>query len=118
MPASLLMVAAVVAGGCGRRSEQTAESAPAVSVNTIQVQSTTTTADAEVPGTVRAVREARLAAKIMSKVVRVTVNEGDRVRRGQVLVKLDDKDLRAQLARASAALQAARAGHDQAQTAL
>jgi multidrug resistance efflux pump len=39
----------------------------------------------------------------------VTVKEGDRVRRGQVLVRLDEQELRAQIARARATLQSAEA---------
>ncbi len=119
LPLSLLLTVVIGVGGCGRNKDHADEAqTPAVSVTGVQVQSTVTAADAEVPGTVRPVREARLAAKLMSKVLRVTVNEGDRVRRGQLLIKLDDADLRAQVAQASAGLQAAQAGHDQAETAL
>ncbi len=120
LAAIVLLTFIVGAGGCGRRGEHDATDAqsPAVSVSAMQIQSTLTTADAEVPGTVKPVREARLAAKIMSRVVRVAVNEGDRVKRGQLLIKLDDADLRAQVSQASAGVRAAQAGHDQSVTAL
>lgn len=96
-PALLGLVAAVALAGCAHRTPETAghsDETP-VSVMPIEVQSVLTSDDVEVPGTVKPIREARIASKIMSKVERVTVDEGDRVERGQLLVKLDDSDLRA-----------------------
>lgn len=43
------------------------------------------------------------------EVVQVTVKEGARVRRGQLLVRLDDRELRAELARARASLRSSEA---------
>lgn len=119
-PALLTLAIAGVVGGCGRRAEEAAGEADAtpVSVVPIRVASVLTSEDVEVPGTVKPIREARVGAKIMSKVARVTVNEGDRVSRGELLIKLDDSDLRAQAAQAAAGVDAARAGRRQAQTAL
>lgn len=120
LPLSLLLTVIISVGGCDRNKDHSADEAhsPAISVDSVRVQSTVTAADAEVPGTVRPVREARLAAKLMARVKRVEVDEGDHVRRGALLIKLDDADLRAQVAQASAAVRAAQAGRDQAQTTL
>lgn len=41
------------------------------------------------PGTVRAVNETRIAPKIGSRILAITVHEGDRVKQGDVLVRLD-----------------------------
>ena len=71
---------------------------------------------AEATGTVVARERAEIAPKVMAKVVRVMVREGDRVRRGQLLVQLDDADLRARAAQAAAAVEAAKARLSQAQT--
>ncbi|MEI6503619.1 MAG: efflux RND transporter periplasmic adaptor subunit, partial [Armatimonadota bacterium] len=60
----------------------------------------------------------RLAPKIMSKGAAVLVREGDRVRAGQVLVRLENRDLAAGVAQSSAAVTAAQAGAQQARTAL
>jgi HlyD family secretion protein len=48
-------------------------------------------------GTVTARRRASLAPEIGGRVVRLSVAEGDRVRKGDVLLELSDTDLRAQL---------------------
>jgi len=117
----LALAAAMILGGCGHKnSEEAAGEAGAapVSVTPIEVEAVLTSEDVEVPGTVKAVRQANISAKIMAKVDRVTVDEGDRVDRGDLLVKLDDSDLRAQVSQASAGLQASRAGRKQAETAL
>lgn len=113
-----LSLLAVLVGGCGhKREEAVAEKAPQAVV-TVTARSTTTEVAAEVPGVVRPLFEARLAPKIMSKVAAVLVREGDRVRRGQVLVRLENRDLAAGVAQGAAAVTAARAGEQQARTAL
>jgi len=49
-----------------------------------------------VAGSVRAATVSPLAAKVMGNVVAVHVREGDRVRAGQLLVEIDDREARAQ----------------------
>lgn len=117
--ASAVMLLLVMLTGCGHRADHEADSGDAaVSVTTLTVQRTSTDVQAEVPGVVRAIREARIAPKIMSKVLAVTVREGDRVRQGQVLVRLENRDLSAGVAQGAAAVAAAKAGEKQARTAL
>jgi RND family efflux transporter MFP subunit len=53
-------------------------------------------------GFVEAAQPVAVAARLTSPVVAVLVDEGDRVRRGQALVRLDDADLRSALAQARA----------------
>jgi RND family efflux transporter MFP subunit len=67
-------------------------------------------------GTIRAVQEATLSAEVMAKVVAVNVSAGQRVKRGDLLVRLDDEELSAQARQAEAAVAAARAARDQART--
>jgi RND family efflux transporter MFP subunit len=59
-------------------------------------------------GYVTARRQATVSAKITGKVVAVLIEEGMRVREGDVLARLDDTEARAQLALARAQLVAAR----------
>ncbi len=49
-----------------------------------------------------------VSAKILGRIDQLTVDEGDSVRQGQILVRLDDSDLRAQEAQAKASLAFAR----------
>ncbi|MBW4698319.1 MAG: HlyD family efflux transporter periplasmic adaptor subunit [Aphanocapsa lilacina HA4352-LM1] len=59
--------------------------------------------------------ETDVGAKTAGRVDRVTVREGDAVRRGQLIVQLDDAEIKAQLAGAEARLAAARQQQRQAQ---
>ncbi|MBI3890516.1 MAG: efflux RND transporter periplasmic adaptor subunit [Candidatus Wallbacteria bacterium] len=64
----------------------------------------------EAVGTVAARRRSVLSARVTAHVTAVLVREGDRVRAGQVLALLDDRDARATLAASEASLAAAHAG--------
>ncbi len=66
------------------------------------------------PGTVRSRTEAALSPRIQAAVREVLVDPGDAVRAGQVLVRLDPRDVVAKLSQAQAALAAASAASDQA----
>lgn len=65
-------------------------------------------------GTVRPVHEAAVASKLLAKVVEVRVKAGQAVSRNEILVRLDDADLRARLQQAQAALSAAQSAYQQA----
>ena len=66
-------------------------------------------------GTISAVHETTLAAKILARVTEVNAAAGETVAQGAVLVRLDDQDLRARLEQAAAAVASAVAARDQAQ---
>lgn len=72
----------------------------------------------EVTGSLRTDEDVEIGSRIEGKVVAVNAKEGDRVSAGQILVRLDDRELRSQLARARAMLAAAEArlslAHNQA----
>ena len=61
------------------------------------------------PGTVQAVSQATVRAKLAAEVKRVHVREGERVAAGQILAEFDTAQVRAQLAERVAALESARA---------
>lgn len=65
-------------------------------------------------GTIRAVHETAVASKLLAKVSEVNVIAGQMVSAGEVLVRLDDGDLRARLQQLEAAVESARAARDQA----
>lgn len=69
-------------------------------------------------GTVQAVQQSAVASKIRANVLEVNVTAGQMVKKGQVLVRLDDADLRARLQQAQAAVIAATAQRDQAKVEL
>jgi RND family efflux transporter MFP subunit len=62
----------------------------------------------EVPGVIEAARQADIASRVSAVVEKVPVEEGDFVKAGALLVRLDDRDLRARVAAAEVAFEAAR----------
>jgi RND family efflux transporter MFP subunit len=101
----------VVAAGCRRDSHAHGTVAqPAIDVTTATV------ASAEVPevydagGVVRARTTAAITSRLLAPVLEVLVTPGASVHRGQVLVRLDDRDLTAQQRRAGAGHEAAEQG--------
>lgn len=65
-------------------------------------------------GTFRADNSVEVFSKIAGRVKKVMVEEGDTVNRGQLLVQLEDDEIKAQLQQARAALQVAKAQLQQA----
>lgn len=62
-----------------------------------------------IPGSVQAISQATVRAKLSAEIKRVLVREGDRVSAGQVIAEFDTAQLRAQIAERKAALESARA---------
>jgi membrane fusion protein, multidrug efflux system len=65
-------------------------------------------------GSIRAVHETTIGSKLLARVMEVNLKAGQKVKAGDVLVLLDDTDLRAKLQQAKAAVSAAEAAHAQA----
>ncbi len=89
-------------------------SEPAASANTAQVRLMQVPRVEQAVGTVRAVHEAALAAKLLAKITEVNITAGQEVSEGDVLVRLDDEDLAARVEQAESSASAARSARDQA----
>jgi RND family efflux transporter MFP subunit len=122
-----IVLAVVGAAACsgGTADRQAAEEGAAVSVTVDPVTLTAMPDTYEVGGVLVARQTTVVAARIMAPVVRVLVQPGDQVRRGQILVELEGEDAAAQADRAAAALASAQAmttaatsGHAAARAAL
>ena len=117
--ALLLAVAVIVVAGCGREKPLgPPETAPPASVTVVVAKEKQISETAEATGTVEAVYVAEIAPKIMARVSQVLVHEGDRVKKGQVLIRLEDADLVAAVQQAEAGLKQAIAHYEQAKTGL
>jgi len=103
---------------CGDEEPQPTPSAAPIRVRVQEV------VRAEVPvalvavGTTQPFAHATASTRLMGDVVEADFNEGQRVEKGQVLVRLESRALQAQRAQAQAALAAARAAREHAETAL
>lgn len=72
----------------------------------------------DLSGTVRAAHVSVLASKVPGRIVSIDVREGDRVRKGQVLVRIDDRETAAGVAQAEASVRQARFALEEAEKAL
>ncbi|QEG43092.1 efflux RND transporter periplasmic adaptor subunit [Roseimaritima ulvae] len=69
----------------------------------------------EAVGTLRASSRTIVSSKLMATIDEITVVAGDQVEKGQVLIRLDDKEYQTRLAQAKRALEAATANREQAE---
>jgi RND family efflux transporter MFP subunit len=111
-----LLAVTVVAAACAPADARVTDAAPGdvASGTVITVADTTLATTLEATGVAAPLREATLSTKLMASVVGVDVLEGSVVRAGQVLVRLDARDLAAKREQVEAGLAAAEAMHAQA----
>lgn len=81
--------------GCGAKpEEETAK--PVVSVKTVKAEESDEQLSVRAPATVFPREQANIASRITAPILELGARKGDRVTRGQVLVRLDNRDLIAQ----------------------
>ena len=99
------------AAGCGGGHPETAkvDDGPAVSVSTETVRMAQVPVMVTAVGTTEPYARATPGTRLLGRVARVAVEEGDRVSKGTVLVRIADQDLTAKRQQAESALNEARA---------
>jgi RND family efflux transporter MFP subunit len=100
----LLTLAALALGACGREAAPPAAEHAALAGTAVAVTDTVVVDAFEASGVAEPVRQATLSTKLMSTVTAVLFHEGDRVAAGDVLVRLDARDLTARREQVEAAL--------------
>jgi len=104
------VIVALALAGCGSKHE-TARTAtvglPPVQVHTQTVENKSRQVTEEVVGTVRAKLRATLEARLSGRIEKMPVVLGDRVRKGQLVARLDAGEIGARLEQAEAALEQA-----------
>ncbi len=113
--AGLIVIAWVIvwqAGGCGKRIKpgRAAAAAAAPEVRTVAVASTNVPVVYVAVGTIRSRTEVQLAARIVGRILTMTVRAGDRIKAGDTPVTLDDAELRAAVSQARERVAGAQAG--------
>jgi len=109
--ATILAVASALAA-CGRRETRPAAKpteAPTRNVATAEVVRAGGTGEISVPGAVQARQRAALSARVSASVTELPFQEGQEVKAGAVVVRLDDSALKSAVAAAEAGLKAAEA---------
>ncbi|MFZ4286442.1 efflux RND transporter periplasmic adaptor subunit [Variovorax sp. HJSM1_2] len=105
--------AGAAASGGAAEGEKGASSkpAPASSVEVANVAVTRVVDDVQTVGSLRSRQSVVLRPEISGRVVQINFRDGERVRRGQLLVQLDDKLQQAQVQQSEAELSIANANH-------
>lgn len=113
----LLGAALAVLAGCGAETNsKPAASAPRLHlVELAKAEPGRLSYTADRAGSLRAVREVRIVNQEEGRLTEVRVREGDRVKAGQVVVRYDDRILRAELDKSAATLGQAELDHRRAQ---
>jgi RND family efflux transporter MFP subunit len=105
LPLTLL---AGVMVGCHRELPlPSADALPTVPVSVVTVENREYQAFEEVVGTVESRQRAEIGPKVSARVERIRVSPGTRVKAGDLLVQLDDREIRARLDQAEATLEQA-----------
>ena len=107
LPLFLLLV--FLSAGCGEK-KQTVSAAPPIvrDVALVEAQRATVPDYVEAMGTVRAAQTSQLSSQIVATITAIRAIEGQHVRKGEVLVVLDDAQQQAAVERATAGVNAAR----------
>lgn len=108
----VLIAAALMVGGCSNKAGESAEEKKAVPVRVDSLSSRNLSEYRYFTGTVEAKNQVVVVTKMAGKVKEVLVKAGDKVKAGQVLVKLDEEDVMPQVEQARAAYNAAEASYN------
>lgn len=83
--------------------------APPVEVPTLEVRAVAARAGFTIDGTIQPLRQATVAAQVAGNVLALNVKAGDRVRTGQPIARIDERDVQAGVVRGDAAVAQAEA---------
>jgi membrane fusion protein, multidrug efflux system len=114
------LICAVVLAGCGKPEAKADADGPERSLllsaeDLLTIESNTLAMGAVITGTVQPARRADLRAEVQAVVLQVLKENGDVVKRGDLLVRLDDAAIRDSLNSASEAVRASSQSYDQAE---
>jgi HlyD family secretion protein len=105
----LLLLGVILIGGAGGAALLGRRGAVPVRVVTLQREDMVISVSATATGTLESEAEVNIRAEVPGRILRLLVDEGDRVARGQVVAELDPQEAESQVALARAELLTARA---------
>lgn len=109
-----ILIAALLAG-CGHEAPRSEAGRP-VAVHAVTAGSSRTARIVEAAGSLRAQGEAVLSGKVMGSVIEIRKQAGESVRRGEVLIVIDARDVLGQIGQAEGSLAQAKAAMVLAET--
>ena len=112
----LALSSIVIVSGCSTSVQGSVSDDTPVSVEVSSVQKEIIGTGNVYTGTVTPSEEVKITPKVAGKVIDIPVKVGTKVKKGQVLVKIDDKDLRYAIDKADAAVSVAEANVESAIT--
>lgn len=116
--AAAVAVSLVACGGSGPGKDASANAQTAIPVEVAAAKHQSVTANYSGTATLEAVGDAQVVAKTTGIVLKILVEEGQKVEKGQLLALLDDDATRNKLAQADATLKKAQAAYDKAEKGL
>ena len=117
----LVIAALLLSAGCGSKEEPAptlvlAEPQATIQAAVVEIKTVQVPVRVEVTGQVTAIFQATLSSRIQGTIDKLLVREGTQVSKGQILIQLDNRDVQADLARASAEVENAKAQFDRMKT--
>lgn len=114
--ASVVFIASLVMFTCCSKKPETSQPAPIVQGAKVETVQTSSVDDYyEAVGTVRAKTSSVIAARVIGNIVNVRVREGDRVRAGQTLIEIENRDAGVQVQKAQAGVRESNDALDEAE---
>lgn len=102
---SIVLTASLLMASCGNDTKQTeVDNTPAVQVQVNKVSENSNSPFLSVSGKIQSVNNADLSTRMMGFVKKVPVKVGDKVKKGQLLVSINNTDLQAKSAQVNAGI--------------
>ncbi len=117
-PFILIGCAAALFLSCGSKEDFSKTAPVPQKVKIEKVQASPVEDTYEAMGTVRSKTISVLSSKVLGRIVSIPVREGDRVKAGQLLVEIDDREMKAQLQKSRAGLKEAQYALDEIEKAI
>jgi multidrug efflux pump subunit AcrA (membrane-fusion protein) len=103
---------------CGSKEDLSKTASPPQKVKIEKAQASPVENTYEAMGTVRSKTISVLSSQVLGRIVSIHVREGDRVKAGQLLVEIDDREMKAQLEKSRAGLKESQFALDEIEKAI